>query len=323
MGSGPNWHLYDDYVTSGCSSYWWANLLFLNNFIPNGMGNECFGPSWFLAVEMQLFLFGASFTALYLLFSKGYLWISAGVIFILEIMLRIILATEYEISIAFTAKMNIENETMQIFFVKPYCRITVYLFGFICAIIYFQHQHQKSFDTIGKFISDCYDTHKKAPIISFFIGSHLLALEIFGQIPCFSDKDNDYQGYSRSFNIFGFSTSSFIVGLSYSLMFVPLLLNKIKIVSSILSLPLFVPLSKITFCAYLVHYPILYGLFSAEEYGFDYTTVSHLSDFIYITFLSYLFGLLTYLLIEAPFSNILMNKASAQPQEKPLLIVNP
>lgn len=48
LSSGPIWRL-TDAVNKDCDEYWWTNFLFLNNFIPNGRGNDCFGIGWYLA----------------------------------------------------------------------------------------------------------------------------------------------------------------------------------------------------------------------------------------------------------------------------------
>ena len=41
--------------TSGCIDEWWTNLLYINNF--NAMEHQqCLGQTWYLAVEMQLFI---------------------------------------------------------------------------------------------------------------------------------------------------------------------------------------------------------------------------------------------------------------------------
>jgi peptidoglycan/LPS O-acetylase OafA/YrhL len=57
-----------------CPSYWWTNLLYINNFYPeNGdLGKGCMGWSWYLANDMQFFLI-APFLVLAL-----YKWPKAG-----------------------------------------------------------------------------------------------------------------------------------------------------------------------------------------------------------------------------------------------------
>ncbi|KAI8518466.1 hypothetical protein Bbelb_044830 [Branchiostoma belcheri] len=55
LGSGPWWALHDGWTMPGvrnCQTYWWANLLYLNNY----GGSGCFGHGWYLAVDMQLYV---------------------------------------------------------------------------------------------------------------------------------------------------------------------------------------------------------------------------------------------------------------------------
>ena len=51
LADGPNWHtidtMYDD-----CKDFWWANLMFLNNFIPELELSDCLSWTWYLALEV-------------------------------------------------------------------------------------------------------------------------------------------------------------------------------------------------------------------------------------------------------------------------------
>lgn len=63
-GGGPFWYQWDS-LLQPCRDYGWTNLLFINNFIPFEKSNTetCFYHSWYLAVDMQLFvLFGLPVT---------------------------------------------------------------------------------------------------------------------------------------------------------------------------------------------------------------------------------------------------------------------
>ncbi|XP_066291088.1 nose resistant to fluoxetine protein 6-like [Branchiostoma lanceolatum] len=54
MGTGPNWAdptLKAMTELQGCSTSFWTNLLYINNYF-----NKCFKWAWFLAVDMQLFI---------------------------------------------------------------------------------------------------------------------------------------------------------------------------------------------------------------------------------------------------------------------------
>ena len=53
-GKGPLWPTSDPAYTRYCGDRWWTNLLYVNNFL--GMGQQCFGHGWYLAVDMQLYV---------------------------------------------------------------------------------------------------------------------------------------------------------------------------------------------------------------------------------------------------------------------------
>jgi peptidoglycan/LPS O-acetylase OafA/YrhL len=54
-GDGPLWFGADGF-NNDCKRYWWTNLLFLNNFLPDGDGSGCLGQAWYLANDMQFFI---------------------------------------------------------------------------------------------------------------------------------------------------------------------------------------------------------------------------------------------------------------------------
>ncbi|XP_031627930.1 nose resistant to fluoxetine protein 6-like [Contarinia nasturtii] len=54
FGSGPLWPMLIDISSSQCSIYWWSTLLYVQNYVnPNKI---CFAHSWYLSVDMQLFV---------------------------------------------------------------------------------------------------------------------------------------------------------------------------------------------------------------------------------------------------------------------------
>ncbi|XP_078603893.1 nose resistant to fluoxetine protein 6-like [Branchiostoma floridae x Branchiostoma japonicum] len=67
-GSGPWWAIRDNFtISSGqeCQKYWWANLLYINNFVGIEVrsnnylyqkGKKCFVHGWYLGVDMQLYV---------------------------------------------------------------------------------------------------------------------------------------------------------------------------------------------------------------------------------------------------------------------------
>ncbi|XP_061705725.1 nose resistant to fluoxetine protein 6-like isoform X2 [Cydia pomonella] len=50
LSDGPEWRIVVDKVER-CRTYWWATLTYVQNYITD---KRCIGPSWYLAVDMQL-----------------------------------------------------------------------------------------------------------------------------------------------------------------------------------------------------------------------------------------------------------------------------
>jgi len=75
VGDGPMWYYIQDppkigLLTPQCRHDWWTNLLYINNLIKGHY--ECFGWSWYLAVDMQYFIVSPLFIiALYVLMPVG------------------------------------------------------------------------------------------------------------------------------------------------------------------------------------------------------------------------------------------------------------
>ena len=55
FGNGPLWTRTVELQQTNCQDYWWRNMLYIQDFFP---GEEiCVGQSWYLADDMQMFLF--------------------------------------------------------------------------------------------------------------------------------------------------------------------------------------------------------------------------------------------------------------------------
>ncbi|KAG8198741.1 hypothetical protein JTE90_023506 [Oedothorax gibbosus] len=72
------------------------------------------------------------------------------------------------------------------------------------------------------------------------------------------------------------------------------------LINSILSFKLFIPLSRLTYCAYLVHPMILTGYFGSLKVLFNFSHMTLVLMFLGFLLLSYSAALVTSLLFESP-----------------------
>jgi hypothetical protein len=57
LGAGPVWELYNEKAMKGCESYWWTNLLFINNIVPqSSFDDKCMPWTWFIPCLLQVSL---------------------------------------------------------------------------------------------------------------------------------------------------------------------------------------------------------------------------------------------------------------------------
>lgn len=54
FGSGPLWPIIMSSLETNCRKRWWSVLLYVQNYVnPN---EQCLGQTWYLSVDMQLFI---------------------------------------------------------------------------------------------------------------------------------------------------------------------------------------------------------------------------------------------------------------------------
>ena len=80
-------------IVKSCESYWWTNLLYINNFYPIKFDDQCMGWAWYLANNMQFFVISPLFLILL------YTWYFAGLIAIIITLLSSFGVTDLKLRI--------------------------------------------------------------------------------------------------------------------------------------------------------------------------------------------------------------------------------
>lgn len=58
LGSGPIWDKYSEQIMKPCETYWWTNLLYVNNIVPaRSFDDKCMPWAWFIPCMVQISLF--------------------------------------------------------------------------------------------------------------------------------------------------------------------------------------------------------------------------------------------------------------------------
>ncbi|GAM21666.1 hypothetical protein SAMD00019534_048410, partial [Acytostelium subglobosum LB1] len=138
LGSGPLW--YQSSINSGCSEYWWSNLLYINNLYP-GVG-QCMDWTWYLANDMQYYLLAPFVLVAFHKFKP------AGYVFVM-----VILAVCFTSSIwiymtfpMFTMTSGNSTDYLNKIYYKPWTRIGPYAVGLAVAMLYRSEKTKNMYD---------------------------------------------------------------------------------------------------------------------------------------------------------------------------------
>jgi len=321
LGSGPVWGFAVEKATKDCSSYWWTNLMFLNNFVPNWEGNPCFGISWYLTNYFQIFLMGIFVTLMYYNLKKELSWAVMLGLCGANLVTRFIIADEYEFTVAAISRVNSENGMFYKITNKPYCNYPPYLIGLFCGFVYLQYSTREVDDPISQKMINFIKAKKWLSFAIFKVGWTIVTLKMFTQVTAYRDIDNDYKGYSRATNALFIAISPLTIGVAYLMMFMPILLGEVKSARKVLGWKPWVPFANLAFSVYLVHWVVMSGLYGAEEYGYNFNLINTIRDFSIALVLSFAGALGLFVFVEAPFTSLHKNflSSSEKTQEVPLL----
>ena len=307
IGSGPLW-IHGNSTISDCDNYWFTNLFYLNNMIPNFKGNKCFSVEWYLAADMQCFYFFPIIIIIYTKYKKEAGWICIGILCIIGIIGSAIAGSYYNLSPSHLSS-NTDSKVYNYLYTKPYAHIGPYSLGVASGfIIYSYRTYQDSqiiYDKfafyLGKIQENIYWR------ISVFITGLLLVNVIFFatyDLHSHPGNDESYLYWSSLGNIFyiGFENTTFALGIS--LMLLPLLLGHFQLISNFMSLYIWNILAKLTYGGYLVNYYLIRITLESQQATFALTNYENLKNTVYFYVGSLVISLPLFLLIESPASNL-------------------
>ncbi|GFR32796.1 nose resistant to fluoxetine protein 6 [Trichonephila clavata] len=258
LSSGPLW-IYAD-TDPNCQASWWYNLLYINNF--QTVTALCMGWSWYLANDMQFFVISPLLLIPLLRWPKiGYLLI--GVFFCIIFGSNFFITYKYNLSAGLgtiveqsanvTDFLSRWTDYFDLLYMKPHTRMGPYLVGIVLA--YYIYKSQKD--------------SRKLSLIELTVGwvftSATALFCLFGL-------------YHRHLTIietaFYNAVSRTAFGCCLAWVIFVCINGQGGIVNSILSWKCFIPFSKLTFCAYLIHPIVETAYFSSLRRMFEFSGIS-------------------------------------------------
>ncbi|RWS08064.1 Nose resistant to fluoxetine protein 6-like protein, partial [Dinothrombium tinctorium] len=301
LGSGPTWHETVDGIVKPCYESWWTNFLYINNFV-----NEkkmCLMHSWYLSNDFQFHIL--AFVIIYFLIKSRKLGFSIMTLFMLASTVYAALVTainDYPPTIVSTSPV-VEDRWNYIldFYYKPWPHLSSYCIGLLLGYLI---ATKKSFNLT-----------KKQKTICWFLSITSTLIVLYGVYP---------------WNI-GLKVSSVITALYSStfrtiwtancawITFSIISENNQGFIAKSLSWKWLLPLSRLTFMAYLLHPFVIWYSYGTtrERVSAGVYPLSHLffGNYLLTYLLAFVFGIL----FESPFIALIkeiMKKSSQVPKQR-------
>ncbi|XP_044739778.1 nose resistant to fluoxetine protein 6-like [Chrysoperla carnea] len=283
LGSGPIWESNNQILQDSCKEYWWSSVLHIQNFVnPN---KYCSVPSWYLSVDMQLYILAPLILIPIGKWPKitSYLF---GILVIAFTIIPTIVAWQYEIP---ALALNGEIPDFQrVYYAQVHTRAGPWVIGLALGYILFITKNKTI--RINKILAASL----------WLLTAVAMVYIVFGLYPALRD---DFQ-YSRLFSsIFtGFHRNVWTLGLCWIVF--ACIHGYGGPVNWFLSLPVFQFFGKITYALYLLHDPKQNYVSGVSRVPFIFQDFTILQSYFSTLCLSTLFSIVWVLCFETPFGVI-------------------
>ena len=285
VGSGPLWTFIDN---NNCEKYWWTNILYVNNFYPTSFDSVCYPVTWYLAINFQLFIISPIFLMLLYHFWKiGFTTVAGTMlasITIIGTLAGIKNANANLVQSLITSMYAGSN-----IYEKPYCRINAYLIGIILGFIL----HKKWRIRFNLWLHICFYSVTWIIAISCCLTMIFLPYQTWHGHPFTKAENVMYYMFSRTVFSFGIALMIYACHNGFG-----------GVINKFLSWSFWIPLSRLTFMAYLCHPTVLTLMYDTMRFRVIYTDWLLIVLFAATVTLSYSLALVLAVTVEYPIANV-------------------
>jgi len=279
MISGPFHFMYRSTKTDLCDKWWWTNMLYINNFYPPSSGDQCLGWSWYLANDMQFYIFTPVIVLVYYR-SRRAGWVLVTCLLATCMTLNAALSYNYELV---PLDPN-NNEFNSIIYNKPYTRMAPYLIGIFVAFLL-----QEDIDLAAK---------NWVRWVGYAVGAIATTTATYLTVGFWRHGWNLLQDVMYM----TFARVGFTLGVAWAMY--SFHKKHGGVVRELLSLYIWVPLARLTYTVYLVHPMVIFVLNFSTTTTFHYSATYGAVRYSSHLLLAYCVGLVFHLAVEKPTANL-------------------
>ncbi|XP_071956995.1 nose resistant to fluoxetine protein 6-like [Antedon mediterranea] len=276
-----------------CQKYWWTNLLYINNLYPSGINEECIGWSWYLANDMQFYIISPF--VIYLL----YHYFFVGVAFWSGLLITcfgslIGISMKYSIYAGLLPQTP-DQRTLgaDVIYIRPYTRISTYLVGMALGYILYKYKDRVR---MPRFVA----------IMGWLAATGIALAVVYGLYGTYHGNPINKAGSVVYITLCRFSWSVALGWVAFACV-----TGYGGPVNTLLSWSFWIPLSRINYCAYLLHPIIMFVFYYSLPNLIYFTDLLLVYFFLGNIVLSYSAAFLLSVSIEAPFmalEKLLLNR---------------
>ncbi|XP_053691017.1 nose resistant to fluoxetine protein 6-like [Sabethes cyaneus] len=239
LGSGPFWNSTLNLLSGSCETYWWSALLYLQNYV--NPKKICLGNTWYLSVDMQLFLLSPLIVYPLWRWGRKVLLVIAGLILLAMGSVMAIFLVE-KIRLAFVAAGSGGPDRMTLTYYPTHTRMGAWLIGVILGYVLHTTKNRRV---------------TMAPVTVVFgwvLSLSMMLAIIFGDYPLQQPKT--YMNLPLSVNAIYEGTNRVVWACCLGWIVFACVNGYGGPVNTLLSLTIWQPLGRLSYSMYLLHLPL-------------------------------------------------------------------
>lgn len=273
-----------------CKEYWWTNLLYINNLVPYpGSVNLCMGWTWYLANDMQFFIFTP--IVIFLLFKpkrRRYGLLVLGCVTVGSCIVTAAVAGYWGFTVGnYSGQYNNRSDDFppdaDRIYAKPWCRVQSYTVGVFVGYLIYKYRGRKV----------C------IPLIWNLLG-WVLALGTMVTVLLAMSGTSETEPLPQWFAATWLGIRRFLFAAGVGWVAFACVTGNGGPVDKFLSWNFWLPMARLNYCAYLLHPCVIFHFLLTKKAMFHYTPYEHMVFFFGVTVVTYLLSLFITLLVEVP-----------------------
>lgn len=220
LGSGPVWNYYDKLVAP-CQTYWWTNVLWVNNVYPREFDDKCLPWTWFVPTYVQLSMILPPFIGMYKFIESKFF---CGIIFLLIGVFGLLANFMFTYFSNYGATIIQSEEFFAKVFMNPIYHFTSFFYGIAMSIVYIRFRKERGHvsalrNSISSRLIEMI-RHNQAPrYLMYFCAILCIGSSILWQTPYLTqDKSSNYSGRLTQALYATFAFPLFLIGTSMLLL---------------------------------------------------------------------------------------------------------